>query len=36
MKIQVFDNAETEKKVVLQVLNRTDLIECRICFQGKL
>ena len=27
MKIQVFDNAETEKKVVLQVLNRTDLIE---------
>ena len=27
MKIQVFDNAETEKKVVLQILNRTDLIE---------
>lgn len=27
MKIQVFDNTETEKKVVLQVLNRTDLIE---------
>lgn len=27
MKIQVFDDTETEKKVVLQILNRTDLIE---------